>query len=227
MTEKLDDFDPLDLSKKGSMICVVGPSGSGKTHYMKHLVRKWSSKNLFNYYYCMTGSSQSGDIDFLDEKYISPFSLPKLKKFIEIAKKLAENKIRGLLILDDIGGTRNSIFENEDIVEFWSNFRHMYVSVIICSQYLSQIPPIIRTNVYVYVVFNQNWNEDAIKYLRKSVCIGKKQEFDNLLEIIHDTDNYPHVGLVVDKQKMKYHFTRAPKTIPDFKIGKELKKSFV
>lgn len=213
----MNDYDPLDLSKNGSLIVILGPSGTGKSHMVKYLISKWYEKNLFDYYYIMSGSSFSGNIDYIDEQYQTDFSAKKLEKFIEISKKMSKDDKKGCLILDDVGGARN-IFEKDSIVKLWSNFRHHKLTIVFACQYASQIPPVLRINVFIYIVFDQKMNKASLKYLKEAVCIGEEKKFEELLNIIHDVKKFPHTALVVDKVRSEYKFMRAPKNIPKFFI---------
>ena len=64
--KRLNDFGILDALRKAdtNSIVIVGSSGSGKTYFTRYLLEQWYSNNMFDYYYCLSGTcGESGLIN--------------------------------------------------------------------------------------------------------------------------------------------------------------------
>ena len=68
-----------------------------------------------------------------------------LNRLIEAQKK-SSIKHRVLLILDDIIDTKNSVHQSGILDFLASNGRHLNIYVIITSQYINAVSPIMRNN---------------------------------------------------------------------------------
>lgn len=212
-------YDPLDLSQKGCFIIVTGVAGSGKSHMAKFLVWKWWSERKFDYAFCFTGTSYSGDTaQFLDQNFIKPVTLNGLVNFYNSVKRLASRGKTGLLILDDIAGRRR-VFENDKISQLWSNFRHDRLIILVCTQKPTQITTNMRINASKWVIMDHANNKKSIKYLLDEAIVGDESQMRRLLRYVNDKDYYRKFGLVSDKWENRYILLRAPSEIPYFFIG--------
>lgn len=82
------------------------------------------------------------------------------KKF---PKQFEKEKLRSLMILDDVIGKDSNIKYDDTVQELFTNGRHMKITLFITIQYINGLPPILRQNTDYVIVLKQTGK----KYMRK------------------------------------------------------------
>ena len=177
----------MEFTLKGNRIALLGKTKSGKSQLLKYMLEKEKNKfnkiyvisptnNLTNYYNNLIPSNQ----------IMNQYSDDWIKSLID---KLTEYKVNNkgkeynvLLILDDVGSDENFIHA-KNLNNIFVRGRHIFISCIICLQYLYQIPPIIRCQLS-YVCCSQ-MNPLAEKSLLEEFKMGNISNKD-FLELYHE-----------------------------------------
>lgn len=147
-------------------ILVIGKRFAGKSTLSSNLAyicncRSWAAwcgtKDTQDYWSKHFGSSAT--VRGVGEKDIK--SLHRIIKKQDI--RIRNRKLKGLnidrndcigLIFDDVTSSRK-FCNNQCLTDLFSNGRHYRFVIIICCQYLKQLPPSVRTNTdYIFILHN-------------------------------------------------------------------------
>ena len=208
LTEK--PIKPPFVNRSFAM-CVSGGPGSGKTSLVMSLLKK-ARKKSDNVYYrvfsdiiwvCPSGSR--GSIEGSPLQYIE--SIYDELSF-EVADKIDENKRKfdrdkkhlhsQLLLIDDCGGDLKN--HTEMLNRLFMNRRHLNLSIIILTQYVTSLPRSVRAQISMPVMFKPSpQDRDTI---HKEYTSGlSKEEWKHLSQFVwrdkhdfliinRDTDEY-------------------------------------
>jgi hypothetical protein len=179
----MEDFDPVN---KTLLFC--GKRCSGKSFLIKHLLschKKWKKTYLIcptenvNSFYTKDGVIPKENVmDEYDEEWVEALITNMTKINANKTKKDATNV---LLILDDCV-TDVNFHQSKALKKLYSRGRHIFITVIMTTQYLYSIPPIARNNTdYVFVGM---LNKQSLALLSDEYMSGsiEKPEF---LEMYH------------------------------------------
>jgi regulator of replication initiation timing len=155
----------MELTIPGLYIAVGSPK-SGKTHLCRYIYEKYKEKFFYtiaftptveDYEYLKEEPEKTRIIDITPDNASRKLENTKLNKtlsnLIELAKqKQASKKIICLIIDDGIGciNWSNAIF-----FQLYTRFRHLNFFILITTQYLYSIPPVLRTCVFGGFLFKQ------------------------------------------------------------------------
>lgn len=201
-----------------SSVLFLGKSSSGKTTLMKNLLFKYSKKFCRIYVYCPI---YNDDYNFMEERFVLR-DADKLNLLIDAQYKLKEMNMQKdiLIILDDWIGScdirHNTIFH-----KLATCGRHAWITTFYISQFLNQIPPVIRDNINYMLILNiSKQSLDSINDYQD--CYDKKEFFNFYKEVTNKQYN----GLLLDNKKpyLKFSNGRLANVIPfNFKVAKEMK----
>jgi Cdc6-like AAA superfamily ATPase len=167
--------DPLPLGNLNYIFC--GKKGTGKSTLLLSLLKRKASpyyKSFDNIYLISPTASRDPKFDKLieelkeDDKYYDTLNdsiiddiVKRLNDFNEEYKKEHPKKIpRNLLILDDCIHLLPTSTQHSSINQLFTNQRHMKLSIFICTQQLTKLNRLIRTNADLLSFFpNDNKKE--------------------------------------------------------------------
>jgi len=130
---------------------VIGPPKSGKTHLIRYLIQEMVMRKDRSFDYIIVFSRTAGvnnSFGYLPYRYVHSTYQPEM---LQAVIDTQESRIgqgqpsQCLLILDDVVGMVS--WQNQVIDQLWSTYRHWDMSIIISTQYVYKIPPLIRESV--------------------------------------------------------------------------------
>lgn len=150
--------DDIDFSKGAIQMALIGKTGSGKTTFFYKLLKKY--RNQFDIVYIFTTTKREyEDMKITNSQNIMDFDkLHLMKKFTEYSPN---NKKRRLIVLDNYVGVAKL---KDDVINIFTQGRHNLCSIIVISQYIKEIPPVIRTNCGYIFCFKSSMNDYKIYY---------------------------------------------------------------
>ena len=181
------NFDILDKT-----ICLVGKRGSGKSQLLKYIIRM--NKHLFKKVFlvcpteCVNGFfSDTIPPNCIFEKYDEDWMTSLIEKMTKHSKgKNKDDADRVLLVLDDCIADVKFHY-SDTFKKIFVRARHIYITIILTSQYLNSIPPIARNNLD-YLLVNKI-NAKSLDILEEEFNIGMpKKEFIDMFK--KTTGNY-------------------------------------
>ena len=158
----------------------LGSKGSGKTSLMTSFLRtkrKW--KHLFHYIYVfMPDTSRKSMKNNLFENHDPErlFEVVNFDNLNKVYKELLSHKEKNelsLVIFDDVQTQLKNIENETNILQFISNARHTFCSIVFCCQNYMTIPKQIRIKADAYFLFNLS-KEEYQKLFEEWVEIDKE-----------------------------------------------------
>ncbi len=201
-----------DSPSRPVSILVDGIRNSGKTYMMERIIPKLIKKNNVSKIILISGTGKIQDnFKFVKDKdRYEPGQLSDvILKLLTIQKRKKEsgkNTPRIMLILDDVVGTTSggkSIRFNKELEFLYIGGRHYNIDIITLVQNLLAVPPSIRSNTDVLVIFKTpSWNK--IKFIIESFIsgtVGNRKESREL--IMEKIFNEPFKALVVNLHRIQ------------------------
>lgn len=205
----IKDFDFIEHM----MCCVIGQRRSGKSYLISQLLKgplksRFKPENIF--IFC---PSLEMNADYDQFKNVNKFVDPDPNIILEIMNE-AKYVIKSygakrcpniLILLDDCAD--NKIIQYHSILETLAiRGRHYHISVIIASQRLRSISPVIRVNSDYMIIFSpysfaeiQKWSEEFVAKERKRQLFYKLEEIFNVRHSFILLDNTEYL----QKNKLK------------------------
>ena len=144
------------ISKRNSVIVVYGSRGSGKTHLLCWMLTQLDKLCPFDFVFCMTPTQSTMETM---QRYVAPSGIhtdlnPETLQNVVDVQKMQPNKHRVCVILDDTAFDKR--FSKSNVVsEIAANGRHLGITLILSFQYLSMLPPDLRTNCDLACAFKE------------------------------------------------------------------------
>ena len=140
------------------------------------------------------------DIDELSEDEILTLHMFKFDK-MNIQKPKYEQERINVIIFDDIIGTNNGAFRRSGSVlqNLIIKNRHHWANVILTTQYIKSINPIIRENIDIWALFPSQ-NKKAIIEKVYELVSGVVTE-EHFIELFEYATTKPYSALVIDNHK--------------------------
>ena len=208
-------MDSIINSDKPFVLFSIGSPGSGKTWLTRYIVYETLCRRKFNHIIVVSSTGDLGsNYNYVDPDYLhTEYSEDLLTKIIRTQKK---EGVPALLILDDEVGKAD--FHSKAFKHLATTYRHIDLSIIICTQYLNtELPPVLRNCISHAIWFNQE-QARSIKGLFES--FGSRypslKEFTSAIMKLGK-----HEFILFDKAILGmdgYQRLIAPKDIPEFKI---------
>lgn len=133
------------------LMCIVAPVRSGKSVLLCNLAfRESYYRDVFSRIVTISSSVELDETlaPFRQFEYYSPSSGKELDEYIQIASNDPTQST--LLIIDDCA---DLIKPGDKLCKLATKYRHLNMSIIITSQYFMLLPPVIRTNMTVCILF--------------------------------------------------------------------------
>lgn len=175
----------LDIQDKTILLCAR--RGSGKSELIKYMIKEFG--HLFECVIVISTTDFSGFYkQIIPEKNISNVYqdkiveslLNKLEKTNKGKNQKDENFKRVLLVLDDvISDTR--LASSKSLEKVYTKGRHYGITLILASQYIKKIPPVMRENVDLVFIGKHTENSRGIFTEEFNDYLTNK-EFENLLK---------------------------------------------
>jgi hypothetical protein len=160
--------DPLPLGNLIHIFC--GRRGSGKSTILLNLLKRKTSpyhKSFDNIYLVSPTANRDEKFDKLveelkeDDKFYDKLDESVIDKIIEkltlfndeYKKEHPKKTPRNLLILDDCLNMLPSSTQRSSINQIFTNGRHMKLSIFLCTQMLTKLNRLIRTNADLLTFF--------------------------------------------------------------------------
>lgn len=162
----LEDDPLLKHLNKTHFSIFLGSKGSGKTSLMTSFLRtkkKW--KYLYHYIYVfMPDTSMKSMKNNLFENHDPSrlFEVVNFDNLNKVYKELLNHKTNNhlsLVIFDDVQSQLKTTENEQAILQFISNARHLYCSIVFCCQNYKSIPLSIRIKADAYFLFNLSKQE--------------------------------------------------------------------
>ena len=151
----------LKLSSDGSgnSVMCIGSTKSGKSYALRYILKNYFSKHLG---VMMTNSPQA-EI-YKDMKIIqSPEYIPQVIKDMAYNNEKTKNHYDFLVVLDDIV---TNVKNDKEILKLLTIRRNSAMSTIMCSQGITLLSAVGRTNVNFVLLFKQNTDQEREKIIK-------------------------------------------------------------
>ena len=174
LNDKIYKIEELNLEMNRNLL-ILSRSNSGKSILIKNLIHYYILNFNFNsvILYSKTCKYET-EYDFIDDRNKFDGSLDGLINNILDFQKESNNKMKILLILDDVDVTK----KNDLLSDLFTKSRHWNITLILSSQYVKQlVSSTIRSNFH-YLFWNQ-LNLDNLECIYRIVYlnIDKKSFF--------------------------------------------------
>ncbi len=204
---------------------ISGRPGSGKSHLVESVMRKqyrvgphkatcWDSIYIIAPESCQTSYKDSFSEDCDEEKIFDELTYDNLAKVYEGAKEtmsLGEGQRENffsLLIIDDCASELRLKNIQRLLLRMLRNYRHLHLSIIICTQNYMAIQKDCRDNMRQLVQFNTT-NQIEKERIRVEWCgMFDKYEFESFWSYLFDKE--PYQFLMADRKTDKFHKTFNP-----------------
>ena len=214
--------DPLPLGNLIHIFC--GRRGSGKSTVLLNLLKRKISpyyKSFDNIYLVSPTANRDEKFDKLvaelkedgkfydklDESVIDTI-VEKLTLFNDEYKKEHPKKVpRNLLILDDCVNALPSSTQHSSINNIWTNGRHMKLNIWVCTQQLTKLNRLIRTNADLLTFFPTD-NKREFETLSDEWSIEPKLLRDVYEFAINGPNSFLHISFCGRKPMFFKKFDR-------------------
>lgn len=166
LTLGIQEWDPDEIPIDSFVIC-YGKRRTGKSFFTRDFFHR--VRGRFWHVNVYTGTKHNGFYqEFMDDRFvIKGFQPQGLRNLLDIQEKLKEAQFKGdldpkipvnaLVWLDDVISD-NDVRHSEEFNETASAGRHYDLMVGVNTQHVTGIPPVIRVNADIVVIFTQlNW----------------------------------------------------------------------
>lgn len=205
---------------------IVGKRGSGKTKLLCDLLY-----NMPNIDFVLGMAPTEETIEtfrtFIPETCIfHSFNQSKLEQMIALQKELVRKKtVKGFLLILDDCLYEKTVLKSTAMRELFLNGRHLHISMIICAQYVMDLPPDLRTNIDYIFAMRENIIANRAK-LHK-FFYGMFEKYDDFAKCMDaTTSNYG--SMVLDNTQKSNEIEdcvmwyRARIDLPSFKLGRSV-----
>jgi GTPase SAR1 family protein len=184
---------------------VVGAPSSGKSSLMEYLLK---DKVAYNKKYdCVILVSPATSLkafegsiweDHPAEKKFDELNAQNLADIIKLVEEHRDEDKNSLLVLDDVQSNLKDAWVEKKLVQLFSNFRHLRLSIWILAQNLILVPKQIRILAQFYYLF-QPHHRAEFDYIRDEVLAWLPRK--TVMEVIKYVYDEPHNFLLVNKKK--------------------------
>jgi hypothetical protein len=208
----------LNLNQTG-LIIVTASMGSGKSYLVKYIV--YNNRDYFDYGIVFSQTAFNDcNFEYIPKNYIySSYNPQKLKNLMILQKKQPESqRKRAFVILDDC------VFDSwvycKHFNQLITQVRHYNVLVIITTQYINKVTPVIRENAFQVAIFHSDI-ERSLKALYESY--GQMFNDYNTFKkwLMDNTGEHKFIwyNRKENKKENRYKIMRCPENIPRFKLN--------
>lgn len=202
---------------------IFGMCESGKSHLLKYIIYKASLNKNINHVILFTNTSFNNQYNYIPDKYIhTSFNPEIINNYMELQREVLGNgeKSRGLIVFDDILGEAQ--FNCKEFLKLITQFRQFNLSVIICSQTVTDIPHKIRCLAQYCCSFEYQ-TKRSVEALFESygLLFDTWKEYKEFMN--KSTGNYKFLffdrKMAIKGREHAYKSIRAPAKIPQFQLN--------
>lgn len=208
-----------------SLIIITASIGSGKSHLLRYIMNEIKDKLDYGIVFSHTIFDDE-NLEYIPKKFKHKIYNPDLiKSLMKIqAAQPKKTRKRAFVILDDfLGGKSTKTSPSWSTCPVFrdlaTELRHYNVFVVINTQYINTVPPIIREQALNVAIFNSD-TERSLEALYESYgqSFKKFNLFrDHILENVKE-HNFLWYSRKVSNMKDRYKIMNAPKKIPKFML---------
>lgn len=148
----VNDHQIFLMDKPYIGIWVAKPE-SGKSVSIKYNLYRLIAADNISHGWVFTGTDFNDAYDFVPKKFVSSkFTIDKLEA-IKTFQKANPAKRPAFIVFDDM--VSMIPWTDPVVQDFFMNYRHYNVRIIISSQYFKKIPPTIREQTTFYIIFGR------------------------------------------------------------------------
>lgn len=140
-------------------VVLTGKRNSGKSLLLRHIVKKYKDEFQSIFVICPTEIVADFYGKFIEPKNIFyEYKEEWVEQLIKTMTEKTRNEggtVNVLLILDDVGSEDN-FKKSKNLERLFTRGRHIKVALIMTTQYLYMIPPVVRSNADYILVGQQN-----------------------------------------------------------------------
>lgn len=203
----VDDPEIFSVTKPFIAIYVAKPE-QGKSVSIKYLIHRLVESDNISHGWVFTATDFNHDYDYLPKGNVThKFSVEALEKIMEY-QKVNTDKRPAFIIFDDI--VKLVPWKNVIVTQFFMNFRHFNIRILIASQYFRSLPPSIREQTNYYFIFG-NQSDCGLDAIAKGAFAGvTKMAVSNII----DRNRAKFVSIIcdlnTDDRDMRYIRFKAP-----------------
>jgi hypothetical protein len=210
----------MNIINQPNLILINGKVRSGKSYLTKYLIYDGYKNKRWDYIIVFTNTPS--DYTYIDKRFVRFYEEKELKRVLAIHKQSYPN-LHILIVFDDV---LDSVKWGSNFIEgLITRFRHYNdtkVSLLITTQHINKLPPIIRANAS-YVVLFKIYTLNSLKAAYESYCsmlFNKIAEFKAFMEL--NTTDYNFIFLDMETKSNKIEdqikILKAPDILPQFFI---------
>lgn len=206
------NLDPDNYKAKLILLCAQ--QGYGKTHTINYIL--YQLRKVFDYGIVFTNTKFDNPFPCFPEKYVFDYyseeALENLMKIQgkmvlkEKAKPLSKRKYKEAVVIFDDCLDDPGEFCSEALKKLSTQLRHYHITLILSTQYCNLLPPRIRTNAMIVMIYQSDTKANL-----ESMYDSFGQRFDSYKEF----KNY-----VIDNLEEKYRFIYYDKLTEEKEIDK-------
>jgi len=208
------------IKKSPFCLFAIGSPSSGKSNLSRYICKSLLADKSIDYVIVFSPTYFSGDgnYDFLDEDFIYPmFKEDILRAIMTLQKKRVEkgDKSSLLIVFDDCLGSVN--WNSKIMTQLIANRRHYNCSLLITTQHIKKLPPIMRSCVDYCCIFKTS-NREVIKVLNSVWMYDTPEDCGQYLsKMCKEKYNFCFIDCFANEET-KYHRLKVP-LVGKFKVN--------
>lgn len=212
----IPNYNLNDLTEiQGGVIAIIAPTGAGKTFFLRDAL-KHIHKNYDKFYLFSGTAKLQKDYDFFPKDNI--FQFYEEAKMVEIwddaYKRAKEDRDKVLIILDDIIADPEFI-KGKVLNKMAISARHLKITVIIITQYLTSLKPIVRQNLRLVVAFETDSYKERRKFIDEFLSLTNNRVGDLIYSRITKVPYQCIIVAVYKKDKNDKVYKYIAQKVPD------------
>ena len=222
----IDDFETSDIKEiTGGIIALVAKTGGGKTYLLRDLLSH-IHKN-YDRFYLFSGTARlQHDYDFFPKDNIYQFFDEQKMNEIweENYNKKEKDREKVLVICDDVINDPEFI-KSQVLKKSATGARHIGITIIILTQFLYSLKPIIRENLRLIIAFENDNYKERRKFIDEFLSLTNPRVGSLLYKRITSVPYQTIVVAVYKKDKHKI-FKYIAKPTQDSQLKLKEKKKY-
>ena len=208
------------INKTPNISIICAPPESGKTYLIKYLLNEMFKNKKVKYGIVFCPTKFKGQYNYLPNEFIhAQYNENVLRKFynIQIAQFLKNKNIEpAFVIFDDCIGSIS--FKSSFMKKIISTFRHPNITFFFATQYIMEIPPLIRQCASYFITFDQRI-ELSFNAIQKNYMPDKTiEEVEEFIEENTEDYHFILVKLNAKKKEQRYFIEKVPEKYKEIKI---------
>lgn len=175
----IPDYDLKEIAEiKGGVIALVSPTGTGKTYLLRDILSN-VHKNYDQFWIFSGTATLQKDYDFFPrENLFKNYDETKMQEiWNKNYNKDPKDRENILIILDDIIADPEFI-KGKMLNKMAISARHIKITVIILTQYLTSLKPIVRQNLRLIIAFETDSYKERKKFIEEFLSLTNSRVGD-------------------------------------------------